>query len=790
MLKHNIIVAFRNLWKYKTQSLISVIGLAVGFTCFALASLWLRYEMTYDSFHKNAKDTYVVVLPNTQSPSGLMLLNTAVYANHLKETFPEVKDALFISKTTPAAIDVDGVENQVQLIFASPSIQTVLDIPVLEGRFPEADKGEVAITKEKALLLYGDESPIGKKFERLSSTITAVVSGYSHSNFSFDILFPSKRGFGNAHGLVLLHPDVDVEAFKQKLKNHVVSLESGPGNVTEFSGATLLPITEFRYKGAQNSSIKFEYIGLFGVVGILVILCSLFNYITLFVARFRIRGKEFALRLVCGSSRGSLISLLTTEYLISLILSSFLGFLFVKIVLPSFEELSEIRMGLSDIYGELLLYFLSVLILSLIAFWLAIGLLGKRSLQVTIQKRNKQIFRKLSVAVQLFITIAMIFCSVVMIKQMHFLHNSSNIGFEFKNRAALKSYSMNFNSQLLLDKLKQIPEIEDIVFGCEPLLPDPVGDFPISISVWDDKQDDNSVVSIRNITVSDEYLRFYDFQLLEGELLGPDDSPEYVLINESAVKAFGWTDPIGKHFSFEMVDYSFSGFSGGIPEKVSVLKSYQVKGVVKNIYNVSSTIEVEPYFYDLKQSLYSIGAFVFKYKEGSRKVIQDKIEQIDEEIFKGETALTGARYLQLYNSEEEYDKQFKSETSLMLILNFVSLVCVLISVFGFFSLISLNLEERRREMAIRRVNGASPGNIMSIYFKEHFLLLLISSLLAFPIAYLVMKRWLEQYIQQTEISVWIYVAILFVITIVIVLCTGWRIWRSSRENPVETLKMS
>ena len=114
--------------------------------------------------------------------------------------------------------------------------------------------------------------------------------------------------------------------------------------------------------------------------------------------------------------------------------------------------------------------------------------------------------------------------------------------------------------------------------------------------------------------------------------------------------------------------------------------------------------------------------------------------------------------------------------------------CILISVFGFFSLVSLNLEERRKEMAIRKVNGATPGNILQIYFKEYFLLLLIGSLIAFPIAYFIMKQWLMQYIHQTRIDAWIYILILFTIALVIALCTGWRIWRSSKTNPSETLK--
>ncbi|MDL2323074.1 ABC transporter permease [Bacteroidales bacterium OttesenSCG-928-A17] len=768
MLRHYIKVAFRNLWKYKTQSLISVIGLAVGFTCFALASLWIRYEMTYDSFHKNAKDTYAIVLPTTLGITGLTMQVPYPFAEYLKKTFPEVKEAINIRESYPVTAEANGLESESLLLYADQGILNILDIHILEGRFPEADKDEIAITKEKATLLFGDENPIGQTIKPWGSAITAVVSGYSnHSNFPFDFILPiAPNGYWNQtsnEGLLMLHPGVDAEAFKQKLKDHEVS--QGDEHPIEWTNTTLIPLTKLHYEDPLlKRSVKFEHIGLFGLIGLLVILCSLFNYVTLFVSRFRIRNKEFALRLVCGGSRKSLISLLSIEYLLSLILASFLGFCLVKILLPSFEDLSEIRMSLSGIYGELALYFLGVLFLSLIAFWIAIGLFGKRSLQVSIQKSKKQFFRKLSIVIQLFITIGMIFCSLVMIKQIHYLHNSSNIGFEYKNRASIRVYGEQFD--LMKNKLQQIPEIEEtLTGGYIPLLP--VNSAASAGFVhWDDQPEGKHSITLQQFPISDEYIRFYDIQLLEGEAIGLDSSPEDILLNESAVKAAGWEDPIGK---------TFGGYG----------KTHKVKGVLKNIYNQSSTVEVKPFYYiSPDQSMIKDNAIIlFKFKEGSWDVVRSKIKVIEEEHF-------SENYVSVTNTEEEYDKLFKSETSLILILNFVSLVCVLISVFGFFSLIALNLEERRKEMAIRKVNGATPRNIIGMYFKEYFLLLLISSLIAFPVAYVIMKRWLEQYIHQTEISVWIYVVILFVIAIVIALCTGWRIWRSSRENPVESLKMS
>jgi ABC-type antimicrobial peptide transport system permease subunit len=121
-------------------------------------------------------------------------------------------------------------------------------------------------------------------------------------------------------------------------------------------------------------------------------------------------------------------------------------------------------------------------------------------------------------------------------------------------------------------------------------------------------------------------------------------------------------------------------------------------------------------------------------------------------------------------------------------LSLLSLMCIIISVFGVYSLISLSCEERRKEIAIRKINGATMENILSMYFKTYFTLLIIGALIAFPIGYIIMKQWLEQYIKQTGIDAWIYAAIILVMTFVIILCVGWRVYKASVENPVESLK--
>ena len=142
----------------------------------------------------------------------------------------------------------------------------------------------------------------------------------------------------------------------------------------------------------------------------------------------------------------------------------------------------------------------------------------------------------------------------------------------------------------------------------------------------------------------------------------------------------------------------------------------------------------------------------------------------------------------VYNAEEEYDKYLKSENALIKLLTFVSTICVLICVFGFVSLVSLTCEERRKSIAIRKINGATSGDILLIFAKEYFLLLIIGVIIAFSTGYYIMQRWLEQYVKQTGIPAWIYLSIVFVMALVIVICVGWQVYKASVENPAEVVK--
>jgi ABC-type antimicrobial peptide transport system permease subunit len=305
-----------------------------------------------------------------------------------------------------------------------------------------------------------------------------------------------------------------------------------------------------------------------------------------------------------------------------------------------------------------------------------------------------------------------------------------------------------------------------------------------SASSWDDKPLGAEEISFRQLYVTPELTSFYNFSLLAGEMLTDADTDSLVLLNETAVKAFGWHDPVGKHF-----------------------EGYTVKGVIKNIYNLAPTIQVNPvfyskrpppnpnriigvkadggYFYESDRSnmrLPRTTTVVFKYREGMWKSCKEKIVALVNKEYANATRKN------IRNFDDYYEQFLKSENALIKLLSFVSAICIFICVFGFVSLVSLTCEERRKSIAIRKIIGATSGDIISIFSKEYSLLLLAGVAIAFSTGYFIMQRWLEHYVKQTSIPAWIYLSIMCVLALVIVLCVGWQVYRASIENPAEVVK--
>ena len=779
MITHDLKVAFRNLFKYKTQTVISLLGLAVGFTCFALSAIWTHYEMTYDTFHEDAGQIHIIRRKDKMSmrDDGWTYGSPYVLAQYLKDNFAEVKSACSVQGGYGEQdFFYNDQSYKMQELCLDSMAFSVFDIRILEGsnEFLNLKSRKVAITRRAAQRMFGDESPLGKEiyysYNRKSPyTICAVVSEWSeHSNYAYDIISRvnpnDKWGSMGWHTLVRLHEHVSSKDFTKKMEELVITVPEY--NDWKLSGWSSGPLTRLHYDHPiTNMEVKFQHVVLFSIASALVILCCLLNYIGLFVTQIRNRSKEVALRMVNGASSFRLFQMLMTEYALLLSVAWFFSMMFIEILLPYFREVSEIKLSQLEVYQQATLCTVTMILLSALMASIPILYYRKRNTQsiLSTQKggREKNLFRRATLLFQLVISIGFIFCASAIMKQLHFL-NHSDVGMERKNRAALTIHNYD-DSQAVLERIKQVAEVEEALAVSNPLIPSQ-GMMSRGYKDWDDKPEGAEDVKIEIILESADYMQFYGLTLLEGEMLQPSSPETDIVLNEAAVKALGWHQAVGKEL-----------YGHGT--------KHRVIGVVKDWHCTSPTMPIRPACFHLSSEFGSYGgtSILIKFKEGTWNACKEKVEAIVKELCPNSS-------FRLTHTEEEYNKFLTSENALLRMLTILSLVCILISVFGIYSQIVLTCEQRRKEIAIRKVNGAHMKDILSMFAKEYATLLTIASVIAFSIGYAIMKHWLENYTLQTPVCWWIFASIFVGIAIVVAISIGYRVWKAASENPAEVVK--
>lgn len=768
MWKHYLRTAWRNLARYKRQNLINIAGLAIGFVCFALSALWIRYELTYDDFHPGADRIYRVRV-ESKDPAWGKYVSVTPYplAAYLEKNFPEV-EAGCVSNGFPLQIKKDNVTYDAFVLSADSSFFNLFPVRVVSGNphFMETGHNHAAVTREMAARLFGTDDPLGKTFEFYSNTITveAVVESWNHTNTPFDVIRPVSANAdwttSSYHTHIRLKQGTDPEKFTQKIRRKKIDQ-----NDKLASGLTLTPVTALRYTDPDRAAgVKFNHVFLFALAGLLVIACSLFNYLTLFVNNLKIRRKEFAVRKINGATTGTLFNLLLFEVFFILLAAVLLGTVLIEWLLPYFRRLSEIAAAGSRIYLETLGYGLLVtavcvgLVVLPVLFYFR-----KQSLQNSLRNwqgaPGKDWFRKGCIAFQLAISIGFIFCSAVLFRQIHFLQHADT-GIVKDNLLTFNCYR---SQEAIFRKLESLPSVQEIIRTRSAVFP-ATTTSAFTVTEWDGKTDNQNPVQCELMCVDEKFAPFYGMKFTEGANFTENtNASEEIMINEAARKALGWHTADGKKLSYGWGDD---------------LRPRTVAGVVSDYYSGLPTAPLQPviFIYEPRD-----GTFVIKYREGDKQQCIAAVTALMKQEFPGND-------YSLQAVDDALAKYFRSEKSLLVLLGFVSAVCILISLFGIYSLAALNCERKKKEIAIRKTLGASTRSLLVLFYKEYLVLLALSSAVAFAAGYLVMKPWTENYVRQAPFGCMLYLAIFTAALACVLLTVGWLVGRAVRINPAEVVK--
>lgn len=787
MITHDLKVAIRNLLKYKVQTGISMLGLAAGFVCFVLSTFWIHYEMTYDQFRKDADRLYLVRVNDGFAEGRITWRVPVPLGAYLQEHFPEIESFAYFD-LFEYRVQVEGRYEQAFLSSADSAWVKMMDVQLVDGNrnFMQQRSKEVAITEETAKAWFGHENPLGKELEIRTDdkrTIGAIVRvNNRHTNFPIALMGdPRKdRTWWNQTWkmLVKVKEGTDIPALEAKISENLPYELIHPNEVrnTGIERLYLTPLTELRYaKDFRNQSeggITFRYIVYFSVTGLLVILCALMNYLTLFINRMQVRKREMKLRLVHGASIQSLVRLLGLEFLLLLMGSFLIGMLGMEILFPAFLELTGTDAGRTSLYGEALLF---LILISVLLLGVAIGVIygiQRRQLQGSgngeSERRFRTWIRKGSIVFQLFICMLFMTGTQWMNRQLDYLRQH-DLGMELHNRGYF-ALDRTENTSPFVEKLKQLPMITEVLpADYRPLVTD-IGTSVGQIYQWEGLEQKLDVPMPINLFVGDETLaRFYGLTLLAGEWLNEFSGYGEIVINESLARRMGYTpeEAIGKHL-------------------ITILQTPNqvIKGVVKDFQYTSPTEQVPNTGFiigdEMGLMLWKNG-ILFRFKEGTWDACRTAIEQLCRKE-------ASDKEITLVNEEESYNKYLQSEAMLARLLAFASLVCILVAIFGIYSLVTLTCEQRRKEIAIRKVNGATVRNILSLFYREYIVLLLLAALPAFPLAYILVKHWIETYTRQMSIPIAPALGVFLVLLLVVGLSISWRVWRAAHENPAEVIK--
>ena len=761
MIKHYLKVAFRNLWKYKTQNIISIIGLAVGFACFAFSALWIRYEMSYDDFHPKADRIYKVNAAlfkwNTVESGNSDVIfdgNSYQLANWLKSNYPEIEEVCTIS--------LRGTE-PLKFLYLDQNFCKIFDLNLPEDLFLKGSTDiPIAVTND----LNNEATPVSiKKLTTWDVRIAATMSKWpANTNLQFNTAIPITRRFTDEQlnnwdlrmfdTYILIKDGVNIKALKEKLDK--VEVPQWPYPIS----LVLTPLKQLRYNnptGNTESDIKFNHIQIFAIAGLMVILCSLFNHLTLYVTRVRMRLRELALRKVNGASNGQIAAILYIDFLLVILLSLLVGFLLMALLLPTFKEYATIGSNNVTIYTELLGYAALLIACGFVAGGIPILYFRKQvlneSIKESVSSASNNLFRKVILLVQLIISLGLMFCSAVFIKQMYFLQHT-DLGINRRNIAAVSTEVFPLTPPYA-NEIKQIPGIMDVLPITNSYF---FNNMSIGTQTTDYEKDGKKGSYTYSVILADEH--FFDFfgvEIIEGVGFSNDTTRNSVY-NETAVKEL----------------------DEGV---LSTAKLNKKIGVSRDFY-LTPTTKAKPacIYYEFTNDFFR--AIAYKYEEGKRQQTQDAITQWLRKEFPNQ----GQFGINFTYMEDVFQEYFKSERALLKLLSVMTGACVLIAIFGVYSLTSLNCQQRRKEIALRKINGAEVLDIMNIFFKESLVLLVVAALFAFPAGYFIMARWLQNYVKQTSMDAWLFVSIFLTVFVVIIFSTVSVVWKAANQNPAEVVK--
>ncbi|TFH37984.1 MAG: ABC transporter permease [Bacteroidia bacterium] len=774
--------------KIKGIILLNMAGLSLGLVCVFFISVWVSNELSYDKWTENSDSIYRLEALMDFTGEPFVWTNTPYpVIEAMLNDFPEVEEGICINKGYRQTIEINGEQFVPEnLYFVPGNFFSIFSLNLLNGDTKSAlyNPQSIVISESVADKLYGDDDPVGHEVMLNNKdllTIRGVVEDTpSNSHISFDYLVSfdvfargesnmESWGQFNYFNYIMLRENTDPEQFNSKLSSYLSSKREGSKGQLFIN--PLERIYLYRDPGFESVTYPGESRGpiarviLFGIIGLVVLIIALINFINLSTAFSTQRAKEIGVRKVNGASRGKLMTQLFGESFIQTIISVISALIFTVILMPFFEKLSGKVIGIDSLFTvrSIAIYLLITLITGSVAgIYPAVVLSAFKPVRVL---RNNPAdssqggrLRKVLVIMQFSLSIIFIFCIVVMNRQIRYMQEK-DLGFD-RDRVVVYSPKTDAEKMLVIsDEIRKVSGVSMVSLGTS---------VPVNMGNWStyNEWDGNltgKALKFHRIQVDDNYFDLLGFTLADGRRLREGVSRGEVIINEAAVRKMEITDPLGKR----IID------SGNE-------LTYTIVGIVKDFHFNKMTDEIAPVFIYKRDSFYSAKIFV-KLSAGSDFRAVNAIN----DIVKENTPGYPISYLFL---DEEINRYYDDENRLSSLINIATLLSIIISSIGLFSLTMFTVRRKWKEVGIRKAHGATTGTLVLLLSKEYWWLTLAASVIGLPLGYLIINSWLDTYAYHVGISPLYYFVAIISLMVVTTATVSYHTLKASHLNPVDTLR--
>ncbi len=819
MYKNYLKIGLRNLWKYKSSTVINVIGLSTGLAAFVLIALFVKDEFSYDKHHENAEQIYRVTVKNYTRDGDLSrhwAFASAGHATRLKDDYSEITHSVrFFPWAFPDIINGDKKFPGEPVIFAGEDVFDIFSFNFIEGS-PETaleDVFSLVLTESSAIKIFGndwrDQNIVGATVElsargsTVPFKVTAVMEDMpDQQHFHFDYLAPirflenffSENAMNNVGGnynwmtFIRVSPGSDIPALEQSANDefwdkYIGTFQSG-AEAKDFYDFKFQPLLDIHLKskleGEYETNGSIDQVYIFSIVGILLLLVACVNYMNLATSHYSRRMKEVGVRKVIGAFKSSLIRQFLTESTLITIISFPLCVFLIIWALPYLNHFMEKQLVFNPIMEiELLLPLLGILIGVGVAAGLYPAIFLSRINLVQALKgeqamnASKWNFRSWLVTFQYIVTIGLIFSIAVIESQMQFIRNS-NPGYQRDQVVSLQLQG-SFNLETFKNELLAHPDILKASYSSRI----PTGRLMDSWGARYFQGDSAIQTSFRLpiVSVDKDFLDTYEIELLAGEQFrdgmetelvrdstgdGFITTPGYYTINSTAAKAFGFDNPndiIGTKIAY--------GPTEG-----------RVVGVMDDINFESMHTEIVPMLIVYRNNYRRLS---IKIRSENIRGTLDFIENTYAK-FDSESPAT-------YNFVDElFNNQYQKEERLSTMIKVFAVIAILIGCLGLIGMVGFVIETKIKEIGVRKVLGASTQSIWMLVSNRFLLLVGIAFLIALPISYYLMSGWLDEFVYRTNIGVFLIMLPVLLAIALTLIAISYQTIKATRVNPVECLK--